>query len=89
MEQDNNPLRDDALLKYMTELRAKDPTAFMDMVLSALKNHPDLAVSDIAPAEHKIRALTRMLKHFEGLENYEDCAFILDLKKKIEDGKDE
>jgi tellurite resistance protein len=84
-----NPLYDKELLQAMLLMREHDPAGFMQMVLTAIKNHPDLAVSDVAPAENKVRALERMLKHFEEIENYEDCEFIFNLKKKIEDGSKE
>lgn len=67
-------------------MRAKDPEGFMNMVLSALKNNPEYAVEDAAPLEAKLRALESLMQHYEGLENYEDCAFIRDLKEKINNG---
>lgn len=84
-----NPLRDEALLKAMLEMRASDPDAFMNMVLSALKTNPEYAVEDAAPVGAKLKALESLIQHFEGLENYEDCAFILNLKEKINNGSKE
>lgn len=79
-----NPLYDEELLRAMVELKKKDPNAFMNLVLNSLKKYPELAVEDQHPAENKLRALQSMLLHFEGNESYEDCAFILELKKQIE-----
>lgn len=81
-----NPLRDEKLLRAMLEMRAEDPDGFMNMVLSALKNNPEYAVADAAPTEAKLRALESLIQYYEGLENYEDCAFIFNLKEKISDG---
>jgi protein-arginine kinase activator protein McsA len=57
----------------------------MNLVLESLKRFPDLAVEDDQPTQQKISALKTMLRHFEKEENYEDCAFIRDLQKRIED----
>lgn len=82
-----NPLNSEEFINELLELKRKNPAAFAETVLSALKNHPDLAVSDSAPLDKKRQALDQLLKHFEEIEKYEDCAFIVDLKKRIEDGQ--
>jgi hypothetical protein len=79
-----NP-QDEEFLASLVELRERDPDLFMQMVLESLKRFPDLAVEDGHDFEHKRRALDQMLKHFESQEKYEDCAFIRDLRKKIDD----
>jgi hypothetical protein len=84
-----NPLNEKRFIDELLALRKQDPAAFAEMVLSALKNHPDLAVSDSAPAAKKSQAISQLIEHFVGLEKYEDCAFLLDLKKKIEDEKED
>jgi len=68
-------------------MRAKDPDAFMNMVLSALKTNPEYAVADAAPVEAKLKALESLIQYYEGIENYEDCAFIVELKEKINGSK--
>lgn len=85
----SNPLRDKDLIQGLLKIRDKDPNAFMELMLRTLKSHPEFAVSDSAPLENKVRALTRLLQHFENMEKYEDCVFIADLKKQIEDGSKE
>lgn len=79
-----NPLYDEELLRTMIELKKKDPDAFMNLVLSSLKKYPELAVEDTHPAENKLNALQSMMVHFEQAESYEDCAFLLEIKKQIE-----
>ena len=79
-----NP-RDEEFLASLLEIREQDPNLFMQLVLESLKRFPDLAAEDDNPAENKRRALDTMLKHFEGQEKYEDCAFLRDLKKTIDD----
>jgi len=78
-----NPLRDEELIRALNDIKKKDPAAFMKMILAALKKYPELAVDDDAPTAEKIKALESLLKYFEGVEEYEDCAFILNLKQKI------
>lgn len=81
-----NPLRDDEIIRGLLSLREKDPDAFMKMAVSLLRSYPDVVQEDEAPTEEKTRALSRMLSYLENIESYEDCAFILELKKKLEDG---
>lgn len=84
---EENPLYDEELLKTLLELREKDFDGFMNLVLSSLKKHPEVALEDRAPVESKLKALTSMLKHYEENESYEDCAFLRDLKESIENEK--
>jgi hypothetical protein len=79
-----NP-RDEEFLSSLLQIREQDPALFMQLVLESLKRFPDLAIEDDQPNQQKISALKTMLRHFEKEENYEDCAFIRDLQKKIED----
>lgn len=72
-------------MESLLQMREQDPNCFMQMVLESLKRFPDLAVHDDQPVQQKISALKKMLNHFERLEQYEDCAFIRDLQKKIAD----
>ena len=83
-----NPLHDPELLKALLKLREQRPDEFMDLVLHSLKKYPELAVEDLAPSENKLRALQTMLEHYEASENYEDCAFIKELKDQIKDEED-
>lgn len=69
----------------LVELRKNDPAEFADQVLAALRSSPETAVEDAAPIEKKTRALDRLIHHFERLERYEDCSFLLQLKTKIVD----
>jgi len=79
-----NP-RDEEFLTSLLQIREQDPALFMQLVLESLKRFPDLAIEDDQPNQQKISALKTMLRHFEEEEKYEDCAFIRDLQKKIED----
>lgn len=77
--------REEFLIELI-KLKERDPDAFMQLILESLKRHPELAVSDEAPVENKMRALEKMLRHLEEKENYEDCAFVRDLNNQIKDG---
>jgi hypothetical protein len=79
-----NP-QDEEFLASLLEIRERDPSLFMQLVLESLKRFPDLAVEDGHQVSQKISALKTMLRHFESEEKYEDCAFIRDLQKRIED----
>lgn len=82
---EENPLRDNDLLKELIRLRESNPDAFMQMVIGALKKNPDAAIADSAPAHKKLVALESLMRYFQEIEGYEDCAFIRDLKQRIAD----
>lgn len=84
MEAFNDP----EFIALIEEIKRTDPDKFMDLVLNSLKTFPDYAVEDNVPMETKVNALEIVLKHFETREDYEDCAFIRDLQKRIEDAKE-
>lgn len=78
---------DQEFIAKLEELKEKDIDAFMDLVLLSLKTHPDAAVEDDVPIDYKVTAMKTVLKHFEEREDYEDCAFLRDLQKRIEDAE--
>lgn len=78
---------DQEFIARLEELKKKDIDEFMRLVLFSLKTHPDTAVEDDVPVDHKVEAMKKVLKHFEEKEDYEDCAFLRDLQKRIEDAE--
>jgi protein-arginine kinase activator protein McsA len=82
-----NAFDDQEFIAKLEELKEKDIDGFMSLVLLSLKTHPDTAVQANTPIEHKVTAMKRVLKHFEEREDYEDCAFLRDLQKRIEDAE--
>ena len=78
---------DPEFIAKLEELKEKDIDGFMQLVLFSLKTHPEFAVEDDTSTEDKVKAMKIVLKHFEEREDYEDCAFLLDLQKKIEDAE--
>ena len=80
-------MSDPEFIAMLEELKDKDIDTFMSLVLISLKTHPEFAVEDDTPTEDKIKAMKIVLKHFEEREDYEDCAFLFDIQKKIEDAE--
>jgi len=80
-------LNDPKFIALLEEIKKTDINRFMDLVLESLKTFPDTAVEDDVPTENKVKSLKTLLKHFEEREDYEDCAFIRDLQKRIEDAE--
>lgn len=81
-------INDPEFLAILNKLKQEDPDRFMELVLEALKTEPDFAVEDDVPVENKRSALKRIREYFESQEKYEDCAFIRDLQKRIEDAEE-
>ena len=82
-----NAFDDQEFIAKLEELKERDIDQFMSLVLLSLKTHPDFAVEDDVPVDHKVEAMKKVLKHFEEKEDYEDCAFLRDLQKRIEDAE--
>ena len=82
-----NAFDDQEFIAKLEELKEKDIDGFMSLVLLSLKTQPDTAVQANTPIENKVTAMKRVLKHFEEREDYEDCAFLRDLQKRIEDAE--
>jgi hypothetical protein len=80
-------LDDPEFIARLEELKETDIDAFMVIVLESLKTFPDLVVEDKQPLADKIKAFKILMKFFEEREDYEDCVFIRDLQKKIEDAE--
>jgi hypothetical protein len=78
---------DPEFIERLEQLKTEDIDTFMKLVLLSLKTHPEFAVEDDTPTEDKISAMKIVLKHFEEREEYEDCAFLLDIQKRIEDAE--
>lgn len=81
-------LNDPEFIAQLERLKEQDLEGFMNLVIEALRTFPDLAVEDEAAIEKKTTALRVLREHFERREGYEDCAFIRDLQKKIEDAEE-
>jgi hypothetical protein len=82
-----NAFDDQEFIAKLEELKERDIDGFMSLVLFSLKTHPDFAVEDDVPVDYKVEAMKKVLKHFEEKEDYEDCAFLRDLQKRIEDAE--
>ncbi len=76
-------LNDPEFILALNEIKLTDLDLFMELILMSLKTFPEMAVKDDVPVENKLSALDRVIKHFENLERYEDCAFIRDIQKNI------
>ena len=80
------PIRNKKLIDKLALLRDTDPEAFSELVMSALKLNPEAALSDPASIETKIIAIDTLISLLEKSEKYEDCSFLVNLKKSILDG---
>ena len=70
-------------IKYLNKIKEENPDKFMDMVLDILKKDESYAFEDGSPVEKKQTALSTMIKRYEELERYEDCAFLNRLKARL------
>jgi hypothetical protein len=73
------------LADALKELRNADVEGFTNLILGVLRFDPDQAVDDNAPSSKKISALNKMIDYLETTERYEDCAFIRDIVKRIDE----
>ena len=73
----------DEFIKHLNKIKEEDPDRFMDMVLDILKKDESYAFEDGSPLEKKQTALSTMIKRYEELERFEDCAFLNKIKKRL------
>ena len=73
----------EAFIKHLNKIKEEDPDKFMDMVLDILRKDESYAFEDGSPLEKKRTALSTMIKRYEELERYEDCAFLNNLKGRL------
>jgi hypothetical protein len=81
---DNSRLGEEELEQLFEMARLK-PNAFMRVALKLLKDNLEDNLANATSKESKLSAIDTMLKHFEGQEEYLDCAFLRDLRKRVED----
>jgi hypothetical protein len=72
-------------LEQLFEMAKLKPNAFMRVALNLLKDNLEDNLANATSKESKLSAIDTMLKHFEGREEYLDCAFLRDLRKRVED----
>jgi hypothetical protein len=80
----NRGLYSEELEEALGHLKKTDIKGFIDLIIGVLRSNPEEAVNDGAPAAHKIRALNSIQEYLIDAERYEDCSFIKDLIKKID-----
>jgi hypothetical protein len=76
MKSDWNPfdgLRSEDLIQKLEDLKNQNLDAFFELVFQSIVNWPEEAVDDKSPVDNKIKALERIIKHFQDLEEYEKC----------------
>lgn len=78
-----NPLDNIEVVRFLAQLKESDQAAFMKMVLLILKTFRAEALEQVSAPETKMEALDTMLNYFQELEEFEECQFILELKKEI------
>jgi hypothetical protein len=74
---------DEKFIKRLNQIKEEDPDRFMDMVLNILRKDESFAFMDKAPLAQKQTALSTMIKRYEELERYEDCAFLNSIKNRL------
>lgn len=61
-----------------------DKETTFNIVYEAVINNPTFVILSGGDTERKIKIITKMIKHFEGLEEYEKCSKLLRVKRAIE-----
>lgn len=54
-----------------------------NIIYDAIIQHPSYVIFSKSDSDHKVKVLTKMIKHYEELEEYEKCANLLKIKKII------
>lgn len=88
MGEDLNPFKGmsalDLIIK-LEKLKETDIDAFFELIFASLSKFPDEAVSDGADQKSKIKAINRIINHFESIEEFEKCHILKKILDRIED----
>lgn len=71
------------LISALIELKNKDVEGFTNLMLEVLRFDPAQVIADSSPSFKKTGALNKMMEYLETTERYEDCSFVRDLIKRI------
>jgi LmbE family N-acetylglucosaminyl deacetylase len=82
-----DPFKDPDLIQRLMKLRAQDEDKFMELVYSTISSWPDKVSEKSEDSENKLKAIRKVREHYEQKENYERCAVLFNMEKKI-DGKE-
>ena len=85
-KQEYKGMHDPNLLAKLEELKNRDIDAFSNLIFKALLANEEAAIRDNAPTEKKLKALNSLMQYFESIEKFEECAFLRDLIKRVENG---
>lgn len=78
-----NPFYDEELIRNLLSLHDRNPNKFMDLVMEAIKENPEVVINEESDPEKKMLALSRIRQHYAEREEYENCAIIKELEDKI------
>lgn len=88
MKEDGNPFSGEGaeeIIKKIEALKKKDLGQFYELVFCSIMNFSEEAIRDTSPKNNKIKALDRIINHFQDLEEYEKCAALKKILDKIKE----
>jgi hypothetical protein len=75
-------------IEQLLRLKTEDPEKFAIAAYSIITTLSKEALSDPTPKEEKVRAIDKLIKWFEKMEEYEKCGELLKLKDLIINGEE-
>ena len=84
LDRNINPFDDPDFMSFMMSMKKMSEERMMEMSYDLLINHAQSAVLHDAPAEDKVKAVNRVISHFENKEEYEKCAKLYEIKTQLE-----
>jgi hypothetical protein len=90
MKEDGNPFKGEESkdwIKKIDALKKMDLGRFYELVFTSIVNFSEEAIKDGSPKKNKIRALDRLIEHFQDLEEYEKCAALKKVLDQIKENE--
>lgn len=76
---------DEEFLAELLRLKEKEPDKLMKLVMEAIRENPESVIAEQSEVSKKKKALTKLRNYFEEQEEYENCALLLELEKKVDE----
>jgi hypothetical protein len=90
MKEDGNPFKGEESkdwIRKIDALKKMDLGLFYELVFTSIVNFSEEAIKDGSPKKNKIRALDRLIEHFQDLEEYEKCAALKKVLDQIKENE--
>jgi hypothetical protein len=75
------------ILEQLKKMSQEDPEGFCKLMMASINHNVEAVLEDGASAKIRVKALTKLMRYFESIEDYENCQVLKDLIDQINGSK--